>query len=172
MVLSVPPLLEEMGQASKTEARQALAAWQAELWYAATTATTDARWMGTVEQLSSVIGGSVVVGGEGEEVVVGGEGEEPADVVPLSSVGVSTDPLMRLEGAPGQSGRYVLLSVVIGTSLGIWPAVISVGDAGGRDARALRDKDERQIELQVVAQSVSRIRFRLVDVETKARSWP
>jgi len=110
-----------------------------------------------VEQLSSVIGG---------------EGEEP-DVVPLSSEdtptvkGASADPLVRLEGAPWQSGRYVLLSVVIGTSVGIWPAAISVGDDGGRDAHALRDKDARPVELQVTALSASRIRFRLVDTETR-----
>jgi len=146
MVLSAPPLLEEMGPDSMAATRRALVAWQAELWHAAQRLrerrepAQDARWMGTVEQLASVISGSVVVGGEGEE----------PDVVPLSSAdtptvkGISADPLVRLEGAPWQSGRYVPLSVVIGTSMGIWPAAVSVGGEGGRDARALRDKDELQ----------------------------
>ncbi|KAL1520746.1 hypothetical protein AB1Y20_022312 [Prymnesium parvum] len=118
MVLSVPPLLEEMGPDSKTATRRTLVVWQVELWRTAQqlreqdVSAPDARWMGTVEQLSSVIGGSVVVGGEGEE----------PDVVPLSSAdtptvkGIPADPLVRLEGAPWQSGRYVPLSVVIGTS--------------------------------------------------------
>mmetsp|Transcript_18795 Transcript_18795/g.28308 ORF Transcript_18795/g.28308 Transcript_18795/m.28308 type:complete len:161 (-) Transcript_18795:76-558(-) len=146
MVLSAPPLLEEMGPDSKAATRRSLVAWQAQLWHAAQRLreqgepAQDARWMGTVEQLASVISGSVVVGGEGEE----------PDVVPLSSAdtptvkGISSDPLVRLEGAPWQSGRYVPLSVVIGTSMGIWPAAVSVGGEGGRDARALRDKDELQ----------------------------
>ncbi|KAL1503139.1 hypothetical protein AB1Y20_011201 [Prymnesium parvum] len=148
MVLSVPPLLVELGQDSRTMTRQALAAWQVELWCVAQRLreqgepAADARWMGTVEQLSSVIGGSVVVGGDGEA----------PDVVPLSSVdtptvkGVPTDPLVRLEGAPSLSGRYAPLSVVIGTSLGIWPAVISVAkrEISGDVNRSFKRKCARE----------------------------
>ncbi|KAL1515461.1 hypothetical protein AB1Y20_002085 [Prymnesium parvum] len=158
MVLSVPPLLEGMGQEVRTNVQQALAAWQGELWDAAqrlredAESPPDARWMGTVAQLSSVIGGSVLVGGEGEAPVV----------VPLPSAAVPTvkehsdDPLVRLEGAPGQSGRYAALSIVIGTSIGIWPAAVSVGDNGAKDAQALRGADDRPLALQVIARSTSR----------------
>mmetsp|Transcript_22284 Transcript_22284/g.53442 ORF Transcript_22284/g.53442 Transcript_22284/m.53442 type:complete len:600 (-) Transcript_22284:3659-5458(-) len=168
MVLSVPPLLEELGLEVKATARQALAAWQSELWDAAQRLReqeepeVDLRWMGTVAQLSSVIGGSVVLGGDGVA----------PDVVPLSSDAMPTvkgppeDPLVRLEGPPGLSGRYAQLSVVIGTSVGIWPAVISVGDDGGEDARRLRGTGGRPVVLQVVARSSSRLGFRLVDTET------
>eukprot|EP00327_Prymnesium_parvum_P002302 CAMPEP_0182828312 /NCGR_PEP_ID=MMETSP0006_2-20121128/17404_1 /TAXON_ID=97485 /ORGANISM="Prymnesium parvum, Strain Texoma1" /LENGTH=167 /DNA_ID=CAMNT_0024955663 /DNA_START=17 /DNA_END=522 /DNA_ORIENTATION=+ len=75
MVLSVTPLLEEMGPDSKTAAQQALAVWQAELWHAAqrlrkkNDSASEARWMGTLAQLSSVIGGSVVVGARASEVL-------------------------------------------------------------------------------------------------------
>jgi len=58
-------------------------------------------------QLSSVLEGSVVIGGEAEA----------PDVVPIASdamptvKGLPEDPLVRLENAPRLSGRYAPLSV-------------------------------------------------------------
>ncbi|KAL1530092.1 hypothetical protein AB1Y20_001014 [Prymnesium parvum] len=170
MVLLVPPLLEELGADAKRVSRQALAAWQRELWNAAQRLRereepeVDFRWMGTLEQLSSVLAGSVVIGG----------GEDAPDVVPIASdtmpavKGSPEDPLVRLESTPGLSGRYAQLSVVIGSSVAIWPAVISVDGTGGQNAHCLRSKGGRSVLLQVVVGSHASLGFRLVDPVTKS----
>ncbi|KAL1530347.1 hypothetical protein AB1Y20_001256 [Prymnesium parvum] len=84
MVLSVPPLLEElMGRHVTEDATHALATWQGVLWGAAQRLRerpeqsdgVQRRWMGTTDQLSSVIAGSVVLGGD----------DTALDVVPLST---------------------------------------------------------------------------------------
>ncbi|KAL1515487.1 hypothetical protein AB1Y20_002111 [Prymnesium parvum] len=166
MVLLVPPLLEELGAEDKATSRQALAAWQRLLWDAAQRLRSsdefEPRWQGTLEQLSSVVAGSVVLGG----------GDDAPDVVPLPSEamptvkGSSTDPLVRLEGPSGMPGRYAQLSVVISSSVGIWPAVVAVADAGGTNSRRLRGQGGRPVRLQVVSRSASRLGFRLVEAET------
>ncbi|KAL1515253.1 hypothetical protein AB1Y20_001887 [Prymnesium parvum] len=175
MVLAVPPPLEGLGPRVAASARSALAAWQSELWDAVQglrakpeLPPAHPRWMGTVAQLSQVIGGSVVLGGD----------DEAPDVVPLSTAATPTvkaspaGPLVRLEGPPGQSGRYASLSVLMDSSVGIWPAVISVGDGGGVNAKQLRGKDDRLVEAQVVTHHGSRLAFRLVDTATReVISW-
>jgi len=170
MVLSVPPLLEELGRHVTDDVTHALARWQGVLWSAAQRLRekpgrpngAQRRWMGTSTQLSSVIAGSVVLGGD----------DTTPDVVPLPTDTTPTvkesphGPLVRLEGAPGLSGRYVSLSKIINSSVGIWPAAITVGDGGGRSAGGLRAEDGRPVELQAIARSQSRLAFRLVDATT------
>ncbi|KAL1527060.1 hypothetical protein AB1Y20_015744 [Prymnesium parvum] len=138
MVLSVPPLLEELGTNVTKDVTHALAVWQRALWGAAQRLRerpgqpdgVQRRWMGTTEQLSSVIAGSVVLGGD----------DTAPDVVPLSTAttpavkGSPHGPLVRLEGAPGLSGRYASLPKIIGSSVGVWPAAITAGSNGGRNA--------------------------------------
>ncbi|KAL1530564.1 hypothetical protein AB1Y20_001465 [Prymnesium parvum] len=168
MVLLVPPLLEELGADVRQTSRQALAAWQRELWSAVRQLRereepeVDFRWMGTLVQLSSVLEGSVVIGHK----------DEAPDVVPIASAamptikGVSEDPLVRLENAPGLPGRYAPLSVVVGSSVEIWPAVVSVDGDGGVNAHRLRGQGGKQVLLQVVAGPRSGLGFRLVEPVT------
>ncbi|KAL1503778.1 hypothetical protein AB1Y20_012246 [Prymnesium parvum] len=140
MVLSVPPPLVELGSSAAERAREELAIWQGELWWCAAQwlraavepAPIASRWMGTVAQLESVIGGSVVLGG----------GDADPAIVPLSTdttpavKGSPSGPLIRLEGHPGQSGRYVAFQVVIGSSEGVWPAPSGLDEVlGEMDAR-------------------------------------
>ncbi|KAL1495492.1 hypothetical protein AB1Y20_016857 [Prymnesium parvum] len=169
MVLLVPPLLEELGADVRQTSRQALAAWQRELWSAVRQLRereepeVDSRWMGTLAQLSSVLEGSVVLGHR----------DEAPDVVPIASAamptikGVSEDPLVRLENAPGLPGRYTpQWSVVIGSSVEIWPAVVSVDGDGGMNAHRLRGQGGKQVLLQVVAGPRSGLGFRLIEPVT------
>ncbi|KAL1525762.1 hypothetical protein AB1Y20_020605 [Prymnesium parvum] len=71
--------------------------------------------MGTSTQLSVVIGGSVVLGG----------GDEEPAIVPLA-----TDATPTVKSSPNKTGRYTSLSVLLGSSEGVWPAAVSV-DGGG-----------------------------------------
>mmetsp|Transcript_5802 Transcript_5802/g.8852 ORF Transcript_5802/g.8852 Transcript_5802/m.8852 type:complete len:213 (+) Transcript_5802:101-739(+) len=118
------------------------------------------RWLGTSTQLSVVIGGSIILGGADEE---------PA-IVPLATdatptvKGSPSGPLIRLEGPPNKSGRYVSLSVVIGSSEGIWPAALAVGNKGGRNAGGLRASGGRPVMLQAIASSPASVAFQLVDM--------
>ncbi|KAL1500585.1 hypothetical protein AB1Y20_013240 [Prymnesium parvum] len=171
MVLSVPPLLEGVELGARRGLEQALAAWQGQAWGAAQRLRAKARpapdhprWMGTATQLSVAIGGSVVMGSADDEPVI----------IPLATTATPTTksspagPLVRLEGPPSKTGRYALLSVIIGSSEGIWPAAITVGDRGGKDAHSMRASGGRPVALHVVASSKSRISFQLVDAATKA----
>ncbi|KAL1520222.1 hypothetical protein AB1Y20_023692 [Prymnesium parvum] len=171
MVLSVPPLLAELGRGTVVKVSDELTVWQGEMWNAAqwlrtavAPAPTTPRWMGTLEQLESVIGGSVVLGGKDNAPVVVPLSTGTTPAVKESPSG----PLVRLESHPGQSGRYVSLQVIIGTSEGIWPAVISVDGRGGREAGGLRTLEGQRVELQVVPRANSRVGFRLVDAATRA----
>ncbi|KAL1518531.1 hypothetical protein AB1Y20_002820 [Prymnesium parvum] len=135
MVLSVPPLLEGLELGARRSLEQALAAWQGQAWSAAQRLRTKTqpapvhpRWMGTMTQLSVAIGGSVVMGGEDDEPAI-----IPAYLATAATPTTKSSPagpLVRLEGPPGKTGRYALLSVVIGSSEGVWPAAITVGDRG------------------------------------------
>jgi len=161
MVLLVPPLLEELGADVRQTSRQALAAWQRELWSAVRQLRereepeVDSRWMGTLAQLSSVLEGSVVLGHR----------DEAPDVVPIASAamptikGVSEDPLVRLENAPaGFPGRYAPLSVVIGSSVEIWPAVVSVDGDGGMNAQhRLRGQGGNKVLLYKWSRGLARV---------------